>query len=103
MNVKCSICLEFLTENCEVKSTPCGHLFHSLCLERSVQHRNNCPKCRKSCTGSIRVYMDSDGTDSPKYEDKFFKLLQNAAEKGSLAKYKMIIEDEDNKNPTKKD
>ena len=45
MNIKCSICLELFTENCEVKTTPCGHLFHSLCLERAIQTNENCPQC----------------------------------------------------------
>ena len=105
MNINCSICLELLfTESCQVKTTPCGHLFHSHCLERSIQARDNCPQCRNSCSASIRgpiqVYVDSEGTQS---EDKFFKLLQNTAENGALAKYKIALEYEDNKNPTNKD
>ena len=107
MNIKCSICLELFTEICKVKTTPCGHLFHSYCLERSIQAKINCPQCRKSCNASIQgpieVYLDSDGTGSGQSEDKFFKLLQTAAEKGALAKYKMVLEDEDNKNPANKD
>ena len=107
MIIKCSICLELFTESSEIMTTPCGHTFHSYCLERSIQAKHNCPQCRKSCTASIRgpiqLYLDSDGTGSAQSEDKFFKLLQNAAEKGALARYKMVLEDEDNKNPGNKD
>ena len=78
MDIQCSICLELITENSEVKSTPCGHLFHENCLERSIQVKNSCPQCRQSCTGSIRVYLNTDGTCSAQSED-FFKILQNAA------------------------
>ena len=107
MNSKCSICLELLsTKDNEVKSTPCGHLFHSHCLEKAIQTNGNCPQCRKSCNaltkGPITIYMDADGTGSAQFEDKFFKLLQKAAEKGSLETYKMAIEDEDDKNPSYK-
>ena len=42
MNSKCSICLELLsTKDYEVKSTPCGHLFHSHCLEKAIQTNDN--------------------------------------------------------------
>ena len=68
MNIKCPVCLESFTESCEIKTTPCGHLFHSHCLERSIQTNGNCPQCRKSCTASIRgphkVYMNFAGTGS---------------------------------------
>ena len=75
MSIKCSICLESVLENCEVKSTPCGHLFHAHCLERSIKGKNNCPKCRKSCSGTTKIYIDFDGNDSAQSEDKFLKLL----------------------------
>ena len=75
MNTQCSICLQLLsTKNYKVKSTPCGHLFHSHCLERAIQTNGNCPQCRKSCTASIRgphkVYMNFAGTGSTQSGDK---------------------------------
>ena len=90
MSIKCSVCLELITENCEVKSTPCGHLFHANCLEKSIKAKNNCPKCRKSCTGSTKLYIDFDESFSES-ENKYLKLLQNATKEGNLTKYQMKL------------
>ena len=100
MNIQCSICLELITENCEGQSTPCGFLFHKNCLGRSIQAKNSCPQCRKSCTGSHQVYLNTDGAVSAQSEDKFSKLLKKLAKKGALENYKMALQYEDNKNPT---
>lgn len=44
----CAICLESLQNN-KCTLTPCGHLFHALCLQAHVNHthHNKCPYCRK--------------------------------------------------------
>ena len=59
MDITCAICLESFTSNCEVSSTPCGHLFHSKCLSRSISStQNTCPTCRTECGRKIRkVYL----------------------------------------------
>ena len=59
MDITCAICLESFTPNCEVSSTPCGHLFHSACLFKSVtSNQNTCPTCRQPCSQNIhRVYL----------------------------------------------
>ena len=59
MDITCAICLESFTSNCEVSSTPCGHLFHSKCLSRSITRtQNTCPTCRAECGQKIRkVYL----------------------------------------------
>ena len=59
MDITCAICLESFTSNCEVSSTPCGHLFHSKCLSRSISRtQNTCPTCRTECGRKIRkVYL----------------------------------------------
>ena len=59
MDITCAICLESFTSNCEVSSTPCGHLFHSKCLSRSITRtQNTCPTCRTECGQKIRkVYL----------------------------------------------
>ena len=49
MKISCLICLEVFTEECQLSSTFCGHLFHSNCLEKSLESNNTCPNCRKSC------------------------------------------------------
>ena len=61
MDITCAICLESFTSNCEVSSTPCGHLFHSKCLSRAISRtQNTCPTCRTDCGEKIRkVYLQS--------------------------------------------
>ena len=97
MNIKCAICLERITELCEVLSTPCGHLFHSNCLKRSIERNNSRPQCRESCSKQVRVHRVYFSIES---NGKIWKLLQSAAELGSLEWYKRITEDDENKNPT---
>ena len=43
--MKCDICRESLY-SLPVKSTPCGHLFHSECLNQWSSHKQTCPLCR---------------------------------------------------------
>lgn len=44
----CSICLESFMENDVLVSLPCGHRFHSSCLNPWVRTRGDCPYCRRS-------------------------------------------------------
>ena len=62
MKITCAICLESYTSSCEVSSTPCGHLFHSNCLSKSVTGtQNTCPTCRQKCGQNIhRVYLQGE-------------------------------------------
>ena len=64
MDITCAICLESFTPNCEVSNTPCGHLFHTLCIFKSVTNsQNTCPTCRQPC-GQLknirRVYLQGE-------------------------------------------
>ena len=45
----CVICMDSL-ENSKCMLTPCGHLFHTLCLHEYVHatHKQDCPSCRSS-------------------------------------------------------
>ena len=64
MDITCAICLESFTPNCEVSNTPCGHLFHTLCIFKSVTNsQNTCPTCRQPCgqlTNIRRVYLQGE-------------------------------------------
>jgi len=45
---QCSICLENFSENNNVISLPCEHIFHLDCIERWGQSHNSCPLCRNA-------------------------------------------------------
>ena len=50
MNTACSSCLELFTSSCDISTTPCGHVFHTECISKWLEHRQeNCTQCRKSC------------------------------------------------------
>ena len=55
LNMECSI-----SQDSDVSSTPCGHLFHSACLSRATVVTKTCPSCRSSCNQRVsihRVYL----------------------------------------------
>ena len=108
MKISCQICLEVFTEECQLSSTFCGHLFHSNCLEKSLESKNTCPNCRKSCapiSGILPIhqiylpYRSSEISENDVWTKREKKLLQSAAEQGSLEWYKIITENAKNKNP----
>ena len=41
--IACSICMKSFTLDCDISSTPCGHVFHSDCIEKT-----DCLQCRKA-------------------------------------------------------
>ena len=46
----CPICKIPIDAESQVVSTPCGHVFHSNCMETWIaQGKKNCPQCRKVC------------------------------------------------------
>ena len=111
MKISCLICLEVFTEECQLSSTFCGHLFHSNCLEKSLESNNTCPNCRKSCApisvqesvqSVHQIYLpliSSEISENDVWTKREKKLLQSAAEQGSLEWYKLITENAKNKNP----
>lgn len=50
----CSICLETFVEGDELTRLPCGHRFHSACLDPWVRTCGDCPYCRRSIVTSHR-------------------------------------------------
>ena len=44
----CSICLESFTDGDELIRLPCGHKFHSVCLDPWIRCCGDCPYCRRS-------------------------------------------------------
>nr|XP_006138371.1 LON peptidase N-terminal domain and RING finger protein 1-like [Pelodiscus sinensis] len=49
-DLECSLCIRMFFEPV---TTPCGHTFCKECLERSLDHRPNCPLCKQS----LREYL----------------------------------------------
>ena len=46
MEFKCSICIDTLfSVNTDVCVTPCGHLFHKVCMDCAMQNNMQCPNC----------------------------------------------------------
>lgn len=43
----CSICLETFSEGDELIHLPCGHKFHSACLDPWARTCGDCPYCRR--------------------------------------------------------
>ena len=55
----CSCCLELLTTNSDIATTPCGHVFHFECISRWLTDNENCAQCRNSCDVQtlIKLFM----------------------------------------------
>ena len=43
----CSVCLEEYAEGDRMRTLPCGHQFHSRCIDRWLQNNRACPICKK--------------------------------------------------------
>ena len=47
----CPTCWDSIDAESQVVSTPCGHVFHSDCIETWIDKgKKNCPQCRKKCS-----------------------------------------------------
>ncbi|XP_053664774.1 E3 ubiquitin-protein ligase TRAIP [Anopheles marshallii] len=60
MNLVCPICSDLFVPSAEVNITPCGHMFHHLCLLQWLERSKTCPQCRDRCiaTRLIKVYFN---------------------------------------------
>ena len=85
MDITCAVCLESFTSNCEVSSTPCGHLFHSNCLSRSISRtQNTCPTCRTECGRKIRkVYLQGASSIPETAQQNIHQGAQHGAQQGA--------------------
>jgi len=55
MRLQCSTCLDQMSPEEDLGCTPCGHVFHLVCILRWLEHKKNCPQCRSAVEeGSIR-------------------------------------------------
>ena len=61
MDVVCSTCLESFTSKCDISTTPCGHVFHTVCIQKWLEKDNkNCPQCRTSFDQMIKLYFSEN-------------------------------------------
>lgn len=44
-DVVCPVCLEDMRSNLNVRKLPCGHFFHSACIQEWTSKANRCPVC----------------------------------------------------------
>ena len=83
MDIACSTCLESFTPVCEVSTTPCGHVFHTKCINRWIKNeKNDCPQCRQSCSLNDLMKIYFSGTKANDKEPKTQSILKaNRAKK----------------------
>ena len=43
----CPVCLQSLSSGMITDLKPCGHMFHSSCIDRWFNHSSSCPCCRQ--------------------------------------------------------
>ena len=48
MNISCSKCARSFTWECDISTTPCGHVFHTGCIEW-LNESTDCYQCQKAC------------------------------------------------------
>ena len=69
MDIACSTCLESFTLDCDVSTTPCGHVFHTKCIHKWIKNeRRDCPQCRQSCSLDqlMKIYFSGTNNNSDK-------------------------------------
>jgi len=78
MSISCSTCLECFNPRSEVSSTPCGHLFHTICIKKWFQNnQKNCPQCRNpfELNETHKIYF-SEASEDNEENDGAQKLLE---------------------------
>jgi hypothetical protein len=48
----CAICLSGVDERLTCTMVPCGHVFHSICIQSWLVHKTECPMCRAAVSSS---------------------------------------------------
>ncbi len=55
----CPICIDAISHGDLATTTPCGHLFHTVCLGTWAKNHYTCPVCRGPLKGRIAPLWDS--------------------------------------------
>ena len=83
MEIECPICKDPIDTEFQVASTPCGHIFHSNCIETWIgQGNENCPQCREVCRRqNIRPiflpFSDQENPSAGWYQNELLPRIQN--------------------------
>ena len=66
MNIVCIICSDLLVPSDDVFFTPCGHIFHFVCLTQWLERSKSCPQCREKATSHKihRIYFNFSNNDT---------------------------------------
>ncbi|GBN91368.1 hypothetical protein AVEN_129185-1, partial [Araneus ventricosus] len=55
---ECGICLD-TTDYTQMKTLPCGHVFHEICVDTWLIESARCPVCREATRSSPHVWLPS--------------------------------------------
>ena len=67
---ECAICMDDININTNFTVTECGHRFHSSCMFSNMEHRTECPICRRELVEEKETDEDEDEEeDDEDYED----------------------------------
>ncbi|KAG5676804.1 hypothetical protein PVAND_006612 [Polypedilum vanderplanki] len=66
MNISCVICSDLFVSTDSIYTTPCGHIFHQVCLIQWLERKKDCPQCRHKCTerNIFRIYFNNNNLDT---------------------------------------
>ena len=111
MHVHCPTCLELFTTEDDLRSPPCGHVFHQECIQEWLRNKRgsgdgpNCPQCRKptALNSLMKIYLaeadvvsqeDRDRDFERKLDDLERKIELTEAERNSLLDRVVELEDD---------
>ena len=83
MNNICPTCFKLFTSRSDISTTPCGHVFHTHCIEEELETgQNYCSQCKKPCTLAqiIKLYFslsESENNLLNKLEEENLKLKED--------------------------
>ena len=64
-NDVCAICYQAMTTSCNVRITPCRHLFHGSCLRKWFHVRDTCPMCSTPITTQAATASPEEAASPP--------------------------------------
>lgn len=82
MNITCSICDELFVPTDDVYVTPCGHVFHFVCVTQWLERASTCPQCRAELTTSMihKAFFNCTDNENPELDSGLMSLIGNLNE-----------------------